>query len=63
MLSPYFGAPLLFVQLDHQARALGEFHISPIKTTIPLHMRIMDEQHFQSGNVDTGFIERVMLGK
>jgi acetyl-CoA carboxylase, biotin carboxylase subunit len=44
-------------------RALGEFHIAPIKTTIPLHMRIMDEQHFQTGNVDTGFIERVMLNK
>jgi acetyl-CoA carboxylase biotin carboxylase subunit len=44
-------------------RALSEFHIAPIKTTIPLHLRIMDEQHFQSGDVDTGFIERVMLGK
>jgi acetyl-CoA carboxylase biotin carboxylase subunit len=44
-------------------RALSEFHIAPIKTTIPLHLRIMDEQHFQTGNVDTGFIERVMLGK
>ena len=44
-------------------RALSEFHISPIKTTIPLHLQIMDNQHFQSGEVDTGFIERVMLGK
>ena len=44
-------------------RALTEFHIAPIKTTIPLHLRIMDDQHFQTGEVDTGFIERVMLGK
>jgi len=44
-------------------RALGEFHVAPIKTTIPLHLQIMDNQHFQSGDVDTGFIERVMLGK
>jgi acetyl-CoA carboxylase biotin carboxylase subunit len=44
-------------------RALGEFYVSPIKTTIPLHLQIMDNQHFQSGEVDTGFIERVMLGK
>src|SRR6266567_5657799 len=44
-------------------RALGEFHIAPVKTTIPLHLQIMDNQHFQSGDVDTGFIERVMLGK
>jgi len=44
-------------------RALSEFHIVPIKTTIPLHLQIMDNQHFQTGDVDTGFIERVMLGK
>src|SRR5437868_4919163 len=44
-------------------RALQEFHIAPIKTTIPLHLRIVDDQHFQSGDVDTGFVERVLLGK
>ena len=44
-------------------RALQEFHIAPIKTTIPLQLRIMDEQHFGSGEVDTGFVERVLLGK
>jgi acetyl-CoA carboxylase biotin carboxylase subunit len=44
-------------------RALTEFHIAPIKTTIPLLLQIMDNQNFQSGDVDTGFIERVMLSK
>jgi acetyl-CoA carboxylase biotin carboxylase subunit len=44
-------------------RALSELHVSPIKTTIPLHLQIMDNPHFQSGEVDTGFIERVMLSK
>ena len=44
-------------------RALSEFHIAPIKTTIPLQLQIMDNQNFQTGDVDTGFIERVMLGK
>jgi acetyl-CoA carboxylase biotin carboxylase subunit len=44
-------------------RALSEFHIAPIKTTIPLQLQIMDNQYFQTGEVDTGFIERVMLGK
>ena len=44
-------------------RALSEFHIAPIKTTIPLQLQIMDNQHFQRGDVDTGFIERVMLAK
>ena len=44
-------------------RALAEFHIEPIKTTIPLLLQIMDNQSFHSGEVDTGFIERVMLSK
>jgi acetyl-CoA carboxylase biotin carboxylase subunit len=44
-------------------RALQEFHVAPIKTTIPLHLRIVDDQHFRSGDVDTGFVERVLLGK
>ena len=44
-------------------RALNEFHIHPIKTTIPLQMKIMDDKNFQSGDVDTGFVERVLLGK
>ena len=44
-------------------RALTEFHVAPIRTTIPLLLQIMDNQNFQSGEVDTGFIERVMLSK
>jgi len=44
-------------------RALSEFHVAPIKTTIPLHLQIMDNPNFLSGDVDTGFIERVMLAK
>jgi acetyl-CoA carboxylase biotin carboxylase subunit len=42
-------------------RALGEFHVAPIKTTIPLHLQIMDNPNFRSGDVDTGFIERSLL--
>ncbi len=44
-------------------RALSEFHVAPIKTTVPLHLQIMDNPNFLSGDVDTGFIERVMLAK
>ncbi|MCY2953097.1 MAG: acetyl-CoA carboxylase biotin carboxylase subunit [Planctomycetota bacterium] len=44
-------------------RALSEFYISPIKTTIPLHLQIMDNESFLSGHMDTGFIERTMLAK
>ena len=44
-------------------RALSEFHIAPVKTTIPLHLQIMDNPNFLSGDVDTGFIERSLLNK
>jgi acetyl-CoA carboxylase biotin carboxylase subunit len=44
-------------------RALSELHVSPIKTTVPLHLQIMDNPNFLTGDVDTGFIERVMLAK
>src|SRR6266704_2416031 len=44
-------------------RALSEFHIAPIKTTIPMQLQIMENKNFISGEVDTGFVERVLLGK
>ena len=44
-------------------RALSEFHIAPTKTTIPLHLQIMDNPNFLTSDIDTGFIERVMLAK
>ena len=39
-------------------RALEEFRIGPIKTTIPLQLAIIEHADFKKGNVDTGFIER-----
>ena len=39
-------------------RALEEFRIEPIKTTIPLHHRVMDDPQFRAGDFDTGFIKR-----
>src|SRR5205085_5890311 len=44
-------------------RALAEFHVAPTLTTIPLLLQIMDNQNFQTGDVDTGFVERTMLNK
>jgi acetyl-CoA carboxylase biotin carboxylase subunit len=42
-------------------RALSEFHIAPTKSTISLHLQIMDNEFFRRGEVDTGFVERVLL--
>jgi acetyl-CoA carboxylase biotin carboxylase subunit len=39
-------------------RALGEYLIGGIKTTIPFHLWLMDDPDFQAGRLDTGFIER-----
>jgi acetyl-CoA carboxylase, biotin carboxylase subunit len=39
-------------------RALGELHIEGVKTTIPLHQRILDNTAFNEARVDTTFIER-----
>ncbi len=44
--------------INAMLRALEEFSIGPIKTTIPLHKAIMEQAEFVKGHVDTGFIER-----
>ena len=41
-------------------RALQEFRIEPIKTTIPLHRRILDDPLFQRGEFNTHFIRRIL---
>ena len=38
-------------------RALGEMVIEGIKTTIPLHLRLMDNENFKSGNFTTKFLD------
>lgn len=39
-------------------RALSELHIEGVKTTIPLHLKILDHSAFHESHVDTTFIER-----
>jgi acetyl-CoA carboxylase biotin carboxylase subunit len=39
-------------------RALAEFTVEGIKTTIPLHREILNNSAFIAGDVDTTFIER-----
>jgi len=43
-------------------RALDEFVIEGIKTTIPLHRRILNDPDFQKGHVSTTFLERFLAG-
>ena len=39
-------------------RALAEFHVEGIKTTIPLLRDLIADKAFQAGKVDTTYIER-----
>jgi acetyl-CoA carboxylase biotin carboxylase subunit len=39
-------------------RALAEFKIEPLKTTIPLYRRIMDDEDFQQGEFTTDYIKK-----
>ena len=42
-------------------RALDEFVIEGIKTTIPFHQKLMEDKQFQEGNYTTKFIETFEL--
>jgi acetyl-CoA carboxylase biotin carboxylase subunit len=43
--------------LDRMARALDEYTIEGVKTTIPLHREIVRNAFFRKGDYDTGFLE------
>ena len=42
-------------------RALDEYAITGIKTTIPFHQKVLLHEAFQRGEVHTDFIEKYML--
>ena len=46
--------------LDTLTASLREFHIAPTKTTIPLHIRLMNNGHFRKSDVDINFVERLL---
>ncbi|MEW6198173.1 MAG: acetyl-CoA carboxylase biotin carboxylase subunit [Planctomycetota bacterium] len=68
-VSPYYDSLLakLLVHRPTRAdvlrtmrRALEEFVIRPIPTTIPLHLMLLEQADFVKGHVDIGFIERLL---
>ncbi len=50
-------APTREEGLKRMKRALQEFVIEGVKTTIPFHIKLMDDPTFQSGNFNTSFLE------
>ncbi len=43
--------------IERMKRALGEFVIEGIHTTIPFHLKVLDHEVFVSGHFDTKFLE------
>ena len=67
-ISPYYDSMLakLIVHAKNRKeaiktmnRALDEFVIEPIKTTIPFHKRVLADQSFREGKFSTHFIEHL----
>ncbi|HHH50551.1 MAG TPA: acetyl-CoA carboxylase biotin carboxylase subunit [Saprospiraceae bacterium] len=44
-------------------RALGEFIIEGLKTTIPFHQKLMDDPTFRAGKFHTGFLNDFEMGE
>ncbi|MFN8249703.1 MAG: acetyl-CoA carboxylase biotin carboxylase subunit [Ferruginibacter sp.] len=43
--------------IDTMSRALSEYVIEGVKTTIPFHLQLMKDENFRSGNFTTKFLE------
>jgi acetyl-CoA carboxylase biotin carboxylase subunit len=41
-------------------RALGEYHVGGIRTTIPFFFSVLDDEEFRRGEIDTGYIARFL---
>jgi acetyl-CoA carboxylase biotin carboxylase subunit len=48
--------------INRARRALREYRVEGIKTTIPLHMRLLEERALRSGEYHTGYLEDLLNG-
>ena len=46
--------------INRMRRALDEYYVTGIKTTVPFHAAIMRSGEFREGKYDTGFVDRMM---
>ena len=54
-------APTRAEAIRTMRRALKELKVDGLKTTVPLHLRIMNDPNFQSGDVHIHFLEKTLL--
>ncbi len=71
-IPPYYdsllGKLIVFQKTREEAiacmkRALSEYRIEGVKTTIPLHMKIISDSRFLNGDIDTLFVEKLLNEK
>jgi acetyl-CoA carboxylase, biotin carboxylase subunit len=55
-------APTRAEAISRLRRALGEFAVSGIQTTIPLHQRIVEQPSFQTGDYTIHWLEQFVAG-
>ena len=69
MISPHYDSMIAKVIvhaatrpecLDRLRMALAGTRIEGVKTTIPLHLRLLDHEPFVSGNYDTSTLEALL---
>jgi acetyl-CoA carboxylase biotin carboxylase subunit len=48
--------------ISRARRALREYRLEGIKTTIPLHLRLLEDEAFRSGDYHTGYLEELLEG-
>jgi acetyl-CoA carboxylase biotin carboxylase subunit len=53
-------APTREQALHRGRRALGELRIEGIKTTTPLHLRLVGDERVRAGDVHTGYLEELL---
>jgi acetyl-CoA carboxylase biotin carboxylase subunit len=51
------SAPTRTEAINRMRRALSEFIVEGIKTTIPYHLQLMDDENFQKGTFNTKYLE------
>jgi acetyl-CoA carboxylase biotin carboxylase subunit len=56
-------APTRDQALHRGRRALAELRIEGIKTTVPLHARLVDDERVRAGDVHTGYLEELLEGE
>ena len=51
-----------WVAIDRMTRALDEFSVGGVQTTIPFHRAVMRHPDFVAGRLSTAFVERAFAG-